>query len=131
VKRIDDKRLISADELDGRTRAHRAFNALVAGITADLGGEDRLSSIERVLIQAFAGASVHAADLNARLLQGDPIDLTEHAAMIGAMVRIASRLGVGRRPRELGHDLTGYLARQVSPDPSDSVSSDQDASPSP
>jgi hypothetical protein len=101
VKRIDEKRLISADELDRRTRAHRAFSALVSGVTADLGGEEQLSTIERALIQAFAGVSVHTADMNARLLQGDPIDLTEHAATVGAMVRIASRLGIQRRPREV------------------------------
>jgi hypothetical protein len=132
VKRIADKRLISADELDGRTRARRAFNALVSGITADLGGEDQLSTIERALIQAFAGVSVHAADMNARLLQGDPIDLTEHAATVGAMVRLASRLGIQRRPREVGPgDPTHYLAQQGQQTTTDRVSSSPDASPSP
>lgn len=53
----------------------------------------------RRLIQAFAGVSIHQADLNARLLQGDPTDLQEHVATIGAMVRHASRLGVRRRPK--------------------------------
>jgi hypothetical protein len=121
VKRRDEKLLISADELDGRTRARKAFSALVSGITADLGGPDELSTIERALIQAFAGVSVHAADMNARLLQGDSIDLTEHSATVGAMVRLASRLGVKRRPRnvspdaftDLSADAAGAMRREL------------------
>jgi hypothetical protein len=103
----------------------------VAGIEADLGGASQLSVVEKTLAAAYAGVAVQNADLNARLLRGESVDLVEFAAMIGAMVRIASRLGIQRRPRELGNDLTGYLAGQVSPDPSDSVSSSSDGSPSP
>jgi hypothetical protein len=121
--------LLNADELDGRTRARRAYDAIVSGIEADLGGASQLSTVERTLAAAYAGVAVQNADLNARLLRGESVDLVEFAAMIGAMVRIASRLGIGRRPRELDHDLTGYLAQQVSPGPTGSVSSDLDAPP--
>jgi hypothetical protein len=122
-------RLLNADELDGRTRARRAYDAIVSGIESDLGGAGQLSTVERTLVAAYAGVAVQNADLNARLLRGETIDLVEFASMIAAMVRIASRLGIGRRPRNIDHDLTGYLAQQTSPDASDGVSSDLDSPP--
>jgi hypothetical protein len=45
-------------ELDGRTSAAKAFGRLVGDIESDLGGSDRLSAIERVLVEGFAGAAV-------------------------------------------------------------------------
>jgi|SRR6516162_2775661 len=117
VKKITGNHAIDPAQLDGRTRARRTYNALVAGITADLGGPDELSTVEKALIQDFAGVSIHKADLNARLLQGDPIDLQEHVATIGAMVRLTSRLGVRRRPKNVSpdafasfNDLSGAVA---------------------
>jgi hypothetical protein len=103
-------RLITAEALDGRTRARRLYNQLISGIEADLGGRDQLSTIELALVQAFAGVSIHTANLNAHLLRGDSIDLTEHAAAVGAMVRIATRLGLQRRPRDVTPLPGNYLA---------------------
>jgi hypothetical protein len=98
-------RLLTRDALDGRTKARRRFDAIAEGIAADLGGEDRLSTVQRHLIEAFAGAAVNVHDLNARLLLGEEIDIVEHSHAISTMVRIASRIGMHR------------VARDVSPDP--------------
>jgi hypothetical protein len=47
------------------------------------------------------GASVTLDQLNAKLLLGEKIDLSQHSQASNAMVRIASRLGLRRRPRDV------------------------------
>jgi hypothetical protein len=94
-------RLLTRDNLDGRTRASRQFDAIAEGIAQDLGGEDRLSTVQRHLVEAFAGAAIHVRDLNARLLLGQEIDIIAHSQAISTMVRIASRIGTQRVAREV------------------------------
>jgi hypothetical protein len=91
--------LLTRDQLDGRTNAAKAFDQLVVDIEADLGGHDQLSAIEVALIEAFAGAAVTLQHLNTQLALGQPIDLGQHAQCVGAMVRVAARLGLQRRAK--------------------------------
>jgi hypothetical protein len=93
--------LLTRAELDGRTNAAKAFDRLVAAIEVDLGGRDRLSAIEQTLVEAYAGAAITLQHLNTQLALGQPIDLTQHAQCVGAMVRVASRLGLQRRARSV------------------------------
>jgi hypothetical protein len=109
-------RLLTRDSLDGRTRARKQFDAIANGITSDLGGRDALSTVELALVEAFAGASIHVHDLNARLLLGQKIDLSEHAAAISSLVRIASRIGTRRRPRDVTPTVDQYI-RSLEDDP--------------
>jgi hypothetical protein len=105
-------RLISRDRLDRRYKASRKFEAVAAGIASDLGGADMLSTVERNLIEAFAGISVHVADLNARMLLGQKIDLAEHSQVVSTMVRVASRIGVRRIPRDVTPTIND-IARDI------------------
>jgi hypothetical protein len=93
--------LLTRDQLDGRTNAAKLFDRLIADIEADLGGHEQLSTIERALIEAFAGASVTLSHLNTQLALGEKIDLSDHAQAVSAMVRVASRLGLQRRARDV------------------------------
>jgi len=88
--------LLTRAELDGRTNAARYFDRLVVDIEADL-GRDQLSTIERQLIEAFAGAAMSLHHLNTQLALGQTIDIGQHAQCVSAMVRVASRLGLKRR----------------------------------
>ena len=99
-------RLLTRDHLDGRTKAAQRFDAVADAIAEDLGGEDRLSAIEKHLVEAFAGVSIHLGDLHARLLLGERINIVEHATAVSTMVRIASRIGV----RRIARDVTPTLA---------------------
>ena|ERR1700722_23027 len=65
--------------------------------------------VELELIDAFSGAALHLHNLNARLLLGETIDLTEHATAISSLVRISSRIGTQRRPRDVTPSLATYL----------------------
>ena len=87
------------------------FDRLVSDIEDDLGGRDQLSAIERTLIEGYAGAAVALQDMNARRTLGQPVDLSQHAQAVSAMVRIASRLGLHRRMKDVTQpSLSEYLA---------------------
>jgi hypothetical protein len=101
-------RLLTRDQIDGRTRARRQFDSIAEGIAEDLGGEAQLSTVQRHLVEAFAGAAVHMHDLNARLLLGESIDIVAHSQAISTMVRIASRIGINRIRRDVTPDPLDY-----------------------
>src|SRR3974377_2383352 len=60
-------KLLTRAELNGRTTAAKQFDAIAAGIAVDLGGEDHLSTVQKHLVEAFAGIALHVGDCNARL----------------------------------------------------------------
>jgi hypothetical protein len=93
---------LTRDALDGRSNAAKQFDAIASGIAHDLGGSDRLSTVQRHLVEAFAGAAINVHDLNARLLIGEKVDIVEHSQAISTMVRIAARIGV----RRVANDVT-------------------------
>jgi len=103
--------LLTRKELDGRTNAAKAFDALANNIASDLGGYDHLSTIERSLIEGFSGAYVVLMSLNTKLALGEAIDLSEHAQCVNAMVKVASKLGLKRQARrDVTPSLAEYLA---------------------
>jgi hypothetical protein len=96
-RRTTRPQLFTRDQLDGRTNAAKLLDRLVVDIEADLGGHAALSTIERALVESFAGAYVTLQHLNTQLALGQTIDLAQHAQAVSAMVRVASRLGLQRR----------------------------------
>jgi hypothetical protein len=77
----------------------RRFDRLASQITADLGHD--LTAVERKLVEAFVGAAIVLDSLNARVLLGEQVSLAEHAQTVSAMVRVASRLGLQRRAKDI------------------------------
>ncbi len=102
-------KLLSRDNLDHRCLSSKRFDSIAAGIAADLGGEDRLSTVQRGLIEVYAGVSVRANDLIARQMLGQEIDGTELNQYASTMVRVASRLGIHRVARQVP-SLAEYIA---------------------
>jgi hypothetical protein len=109
--------LLLRSELDGRTGAAKYFDRLVTAIETDLAGADQLSAIEKVLVEAYAGAAVSLQHMNAKLALGEEIDISEHSSCVGALVRVASRLGLRRRQKDVTPpSLDEYLASKDSAD---------------
>ena len=102
-------RLLTRKSIDGRTKARRQFDDITRGIAVDLGGEDRQTTVQKHLVEAFAGAALHVHDLNAKLLLGQQIDLIQHSQIISTLVRVASRIGLHRVAREVVSALPEYL----------------------
>ena len=81
-----------------------------------------MSTIELSLVEAFAGATVLLADLNARLLIGEKVEIAAYNQVSHALVRIASRLGLQRRQRDVTPTLQQYLSTRTQHTNGDDVS---------
>jgi len=106
----DEARLLTRQSLDGRTRARKQFDAIARGIASDLGGESELSTVQKHLVEAFAGAAIHVHDKNARLLLGEEVDIVEHCQAISTLVRVAQRIGLRRAVRDITPTVADYVA---------------------
>jgi hypothetical protein len=109
-RRRSKLQLLTRANLDGRTKAAAYFDSIKQGVTNDLGGNDRVSTVMDQLIDAFAGIAVQARDLNMRLLLGQKVDLMEQSLISSTLVRLASRIGVERVPKDVTPSLSAYLA---------------------
>jgi hypothetical protein len=86
--------LITRDQRrDGRLAITKRFDAVVSAITADMSAV-RLSTMQKAMIDAFAGCSVKLDNLTARLLLGEDVDLVEYTTAATTMVRLSQRLAV-------------------------------------
>jgi hypothetical protein len=103
-------RLLTRQSLDGRTKARKQFDAIAEGIAKDLGGSKELSTVQRHLVEAFAGCAIVLQAINARILLGEPVDVSDQASAASTLVRIATRIGVNRIPRDVSPTLDEYFA---------------------
>jgi hypothetical protein len=99
--------------LDKATGAARFFDRIVREIENDLGGRRQLSRIEGELIRAFAGAATTLQYLNVQVAlgEGSEVDLAGYATIASTMLRIGSRLGLARRPRDVKLTLGQVLRK--------------------
>jgi hypothetical protein len=126
-RRIRPQLLIRSD-LDKRTNAARFFDQLVIAVENDLGGRHELSAIERALTEAFAGATVTLNDLNAKLLLGQTIDISQHTATVSAMVRMSP---VGSGFSGVPKRSVGAIGGSTKPPPPGDAAVEQTDAPAP
>jgi hypothetical protein len=91
------RRLLRRSQLDGRTTEAKAFDRLVTNVERDMGGADKLTAVERSLVEAFCGARIMVDVLNAKLARGDAVAPSEHSQATSTLMRLATRLGLQRR----------------------------------
>jgi hypothetical protein len=94
-------RLLSLDELDGRTRAYRDVVSIRDQVLADLGGADRLSTLERLAAENVAMSAAMLRDMGARWLRGEEVDPGALATLQNTFNRTAAALGWQRRARDI------------------------------
>ena len=95
--------------VDGRSALARRYRDIISAIVSDMGELGELSEVRAQLCRRFAALAVLAEALEARLANGEQIDLNEHALLSSALVRIAGRLGLDRRGRDITPSLREYL----------------------
>jgi hypothetical protein len=100
--------------VDGRTASARRYQDLVANLVSDAGGNAQMSEARRQLIRRFAALAVCAENMEAKLANGEPIDLAEHCQISSTLVRLASRLGINRATK-LVTPLRDYLEAKAKP----------------
>ena len=80
-----------------------------------MGGLDRCSEIRVHLIRRFAALACMAEQLEAALARGETIDLQDHALIASTMVRLATRIGIDRRAKNIVPDLKDYIEGRAAP----------------
>ena len=98
--------------IDGRSGIARRYRDIANQIVADQGGRDMCSESRRQLIRRFAAAAVLAEQMEARLANGEEIDISEHALLTSTMVRVAQRIGVDRIPRDVSSPSLADILRE-------------------
>jgi hypothetical protein len=101
-----------------------AFRDLVNAFVADMGGLDHCSEIKLGLLRRLAAATVQAEMLEARMVNGEAIDITTLCTLASTTVRLSQRLGLERRARNVTPSLGQYLAARTAPATGDGPSMD-------
>ena len=96
-------------DVDGRSLIARRYRDISSAITADQGGVEQCSESRLQLIRRFAACSVLAEQAEAKLANGEEIDVTQHALLCSTLTRLASRLGIDRVARDVTPTLSDYL----------------------
>ena len=95
--------------VDGRTVVYRRFRDIASQVALDQGGLDQLSEARLQLVRRFAAAAVLAERMEARLANGEEINIAEHGLLCSTLVRIAQRIGINRVPRDVSLTLDDIL----------------------
>src|ERR1700730_5313850 len=96
-------------ELDARSKVARRFRDICRAIYADQGGEENCAEARLQLIRRFSAACCLAEAMEAKMANGAGINIAEHAALTSTLVKVASRIGVDRRSRNITPTLSDYL----------------------
>lgn len=89
------------EDLDGRTRAVRAARDLHHGFLSDLGGEDTTTTAQRELCQRAACLGAALEDMEAAMLQGEEVSLSDYTTMCNTQRRLLSDIGLERRAKDV------------------------------
>jgi hypothetical protein len=98
-------------DVDGRSLIARRYRDISSAIIVDQGGADQCSESRLQLIRRFAAAAVLAEQLESRLANGEQIDVQEHATLSSVLVRLATKIGVDRVPRDISGPTLSDLVR--------------------
>lgn len=87
--------------VDQRSATYRRYRDLIEAIVSDQGGVDACSESRKQLIRRFAACSVLAEQAEAKLAAGEEINVEQHALLVSSLVRVAQRIGIDRRQRDV------------------------------
>ena len=99
-------------DVDGRSVVARRYRDIIGAVVSDQGGAEHLSEARLQLIRRFSAASVLAEQMEARLARGEQINIQEYSLLVSTMVRVAQRIGIERRARNVTPSLGQYLSKK-------------------
>jgi hypothetical protein len=83
------------------------------GVLSDLGGAERCSMLETKLARRCAVLDAVCVAMEAKFAAGDEVDVNLYVTTSNALNRIASTLGLSRRPVDVAPSLEEYLASKA------------------
>ena len=96
----------------GSTKAARRFRDLVNAFIADMGGAESCSDIKLGLLRRLAAVTVQSELLEARMVNGEAVDIATLCTLASTTVRLSQRLGLERVTRDVTPTLRQYLREQ-------------------
>jgi hypothetical protein len=94
---------------DGRQAQARRFRDLVRSMISDAGGVENCTEVRLGLIRRLAAATVLSEEIEGKAVNGEPVDVGTFCQLASTTVRLASRLGVERVPRDVSPSLADIL----------------------
>lgn len=104
------KRLVTMADLDSRTKAAQVASSTKAAIVADLGGEEKLSTLELAMAENAALTAVVLRDLHVRWLKGQEVSISEMSTLTNTFNRTAAALAAERKPKD-ALTIEAYLTK--------------------
>jgi hypothetical protein len=100
--------------LDGRSAGARRFRDLVRAFVVDMGGIEQCSEIKLGLLRRLAAMTVQAEALEAKMVDGEEVDIATLCQLASTAMRISSRLGIERVPRPIEPSLADAIRQNWS-----------------
>ena len=86
--RLSNGHGVLLDKVDGRSAMYRRYRDICGAIIADSGGISACSESRQHLIRRFAAAAVLAEQMESKIVNGEPVDITEFAQLSSTLVAI-------------------------------------------
>jgi hypothetical protein len=86
---------------DGRATQARRFRDLVRAYVADQGGDQNCSEVKLGLARRLAAATVLSEEIEGKVVNGEAVSIADFCQLASTTVRLATRLGVERMPRNV------------------------------
>jgi hypothetical protein len=83
----------------------------VRAYVSDMGGDENCSEVKLGLARRLAAATVLSEEIEGKVVNGEAISIADFCQLASTTVRLATRLGIERIPREIGPSL-GELLRE-------------------
>jgi hypothetical protein len=104
---------------DARTIQAKRYKDVFRALVADAAGIDRLSEAKICLLRRYAALECVAEGIEAAILNGQEVDLASYATLASTMCRLASRVGLSRKQKDVTPTLEAYLAEIEETEPAE------------
>jgi hypothetical protein len=86
--------------LDGRAPLRRRYRDLLAELETDM-GQSQMTAVRSSLVRRFAEGTIAAEVMAVQLIEGKAIDVAVFSQLASTLVRLASRIGLGRHAKQI------------------------------
>jgi hypothetical protein len=97
--------------VDGRSLIARRYREVGAAIALDIAGESELTEAQRQLIRTASGLIVLREDLDTKIANGKPVDVSEYTHIANGLRRLLTTLGLERRAKDITLDPLEYARK--------------------
>ena len=91
---MDNIRHLFGEQVDGRPAPARRYREALTNIVDQLGGEDKVTPAELQLARRAAGMIIQGERYEAKIIKGEPINVSEYTTYCNAFLRLCRDLNL-------------------------------------